>query len=49
MCNGNYVGDLESFLARLKHYVNMDTPSGGKEALDIQGQQLREEQLLANR
>ena len=47
MCNGNYVGDLDSFLTRLEHYVNMDTPSGGKEALDIQGAQLREEFLAA--
>ena len=47
MCNGSYVGDLETFLARLQHYVNMDTPSGGKEALDLQGEQLREEFLAA--
>lgn len=47
MCNGSYVGDLEVFLARLEHYVNMDTPSGGKEALDAQGAQLREEFLAA--
>ena len=47
MCHGSYVGDLDSFLARLEHYVNMDTPSGGKEALDIQGAQLRDEFLAA--
>ena len=47
MCNGSYVGDLESFLSRLEHYVNLDTPSGGKEALDAQGAQLREEFLAA--
>ena len=45
MCNGSYVGCLETFLSRLEHYVNMDTPSGGKEALDTQGAQLREEFL----
>ena len=44
---GSYVGDLETFLARLEYYVNMDTPSGGKEALDIQGEQLRQEFLTA--
>lgn len=47
MCNGRYVGDLESFLTRLEHYVNLDTPSGNKEALDAQGAQLREEFLAA--
>ena len=47
MCNGSYVGDLESFLTRLEHYVNMDTPSGGKEALDLQGKELLEEFLAA--
>ena len=47
MCNGSYVGDLETFLSRLEHFVNMDTPSGGKVALDIQGNQLREEFLAA--
>ena len=47
MCDRRYVGDLETFLSRLEHYVNMDTPSGGKEALDIQGQQLREDFLAA--
>ena len=47
MCNGSYVGDLESFLSRLEYYVNLDTPSGGKEALDAQGAQLREEFLAA--
>ena len=47
MCNGSYVGSLESFLSRLEHYVNLDTPSGGKEALDAQGAQLREEFLAA--
>ena len=47
MCNENYVGNLESFLSRLAHYVNMDTPSGGKEALDAQGCELREEFLAA--
>lgn len=47
MCNGSYVGDLEGFLSRLEHYVNMDTPSGGKEALDAQSAQLREEFLAA--
>ena len=47
MCYESYVGDLESFLSRLEHYVNMDTPSGGKKALDIQGAQLREEFLAA--
>ena len=47
MYHGSYVGDLDSFLARLEHYVNMDTPSGGKEALDIQSAQLREEFIAA--
>ena len=47
MCNGSYVGDLEGFLSRLEYYVNLDTPSGGKEALDAQGAQLREEFLAA--
>lgn len=47
MCKENYVGDLETFLSRLKHYVNLDTPSGGKEALDAQGEELREEFLAA--
>ena len=47
MCNGRYVGDLESFLTRLEHYVNMDTPSGNKEALDKQSAELREEFLAA--
>lgn len=47
MCNGRYVGDLDSFLTRLEHYVNMDTPSGNKEALDAQSAQLREEFLAA--
>ena len=47
MCHGSYVGSLESFLSRLQHYVDMDTPSGGKEALDAQGAQLREEFLAA--
>ena len=47
MCNGRYVGDLDSFLTRLEHYVNMDTPSGNKEALDVQSAQLREEFLAA--
>ena len=47
MCYGSYVGDLDTFLSRLEHYVNMDTPSGGKEALDIQGAQLRDEFLAA--
>ena len=47
MCNGSYVGSLEAFLSRLEHYVNMDTPSGGKEALDRQGEELRAEFLAA--
>ena len=47
MCNGSYVGNLESFLARLEHYVNLDTPSGHKDALDAQGRELREEFLAA--
>ena len=47
MCNGSYVGDLESFLTRLEYYVNLDTPSGDKEALDAQSAQLREEFLTA--
>ena len=47
MCDGRYLGNLETFLSRLEHYVNMDTPSGGKEALDIQGSQLREDFLAA--
>ena len=47
MYHERYVGDLETFLARLAHFVNMDTPSGGKEALDIQGDQLKEEFLEA--
>ena len=37
MCNRRYVGDLETFLSRLEHYVNLDTPSGDKTALDAQG------------
>ena len=45
MCQGSYIGDLDTFLSRLEHYVNMDTPSGGKESLDIQSAQLREEFL----
>ena len=47
MCNGRYIGDLETFLSRLEHYVNLDTPSGDKAALDAQGIQLREEFLAA--
>ena len=47
MCNGSYVGDLDAFLSRLEHYVNMDTPSGDKQALDAQSAQLREEFLAA--
>lgn len=47
MCHERYVGDLESFLTRLNHYVNLDTPSGGKEALDAQGAELKEEFLAA--
>ena len=47
MCNERYVGSLDDFLARLEYYVNLDTPSGGKEALDAQGAQLREEFLAA--
>ena len=47
MCNERYVGSLDDFLARLEHYVNLDTPSGGKEALDAQSAQLREEFLAA--
>ena len=47
MYHERYVGDLDTFLSRLEHFVNMDTPSGGKEALDIQGNQLREEFLAA--
>ena len=47
MCNGRYIGDLETFLSRLEHYVNLDTPSGDKAALDSQGAQLREEFLAA--
>ena len=47
MCNGRYVGSLDEFLTRLEHYVNLDTPSGGKEALDAQGEELREEFLAA--
>ena len=47
MCNERYVGNLESFLDRLAHYVNLDTPSGGKEALDAQGEELRAEFLAA--
>lgn len=47
MRHGSYVGSLDAFLARLEHYVNMDTPSGNKEALDIQGEQLREDFLAA--
>ena len=47
MYHERYVGDLETFLSRLAHFVNMDTPSGGKEALDIQGDQLRQEFLTA--
>ena len=47
MCNKRYIGDLETFLSRLEHYVNLDTPSGDKVALDAQGAQLREEFLAA--
>ena len=47
MRQGSYVGNLEDFLTRLEHYVNIDTPSGGKEALDTQGAELREEFLAA--
>ena len=47
MCKERYVGDLETFLSRLSRYVNLDTPSGGKEALDAQGEALREEFLAA--
>ena len=47
MHHGSYVGDLDAFLARLEHYVNLDTPSGDKEALDAQGTQLRDEFLAA--
>ena len=47
MCNGSYVGSLETFLSRLEYYVNIDTPSGGKAALDAQGAQLREEFMAA--
>ncbi len=34
---------LEDFLARLEHYVNIDTPSGYKEGLDFQSAQLKAE------
>ena len=47
MCHGSYVGDLDTFLSRLEHYVNIDTPSGGKDVLDSQGAELREEFLAA--
>ena len=47
MCHGSYVGDLDTFLARLEHYVNLDTPSGDKTALDAQSAELREEFLAA--
>ena len=47
MCKERYVGDLETFLSRLEHYVNLDTPSGGKDALDAQGEELQEEFLAA--
>mgnify|MGYP003296398602 CR=1 FL=1 len=47
MCHGSSVTELEEFLSRLEYYVNLDTPSGGKEALDAQGKELREEFLAA--
>lgn len=47
MCTGSYTGSLERYLTRLEHYVNMDTPSGDKTALDVQSAQLREEFLAA--
>lgn len=47
MCKEYYVDSLEAFLSRLEHYVNLDTPSGGKEALDAQGAELREKFLAA--
>ena len=34
---------LNDYLARLEHYVNIDTPSGYKEGLDFQGEQLKKE------
>lgn len=34
---------LEQFLDRLEHYVNIDTPSGYKEGLDLQSAQLKAE------
>ncbi len=34
---------LEEFLAKLEHYVNIDTPSGYKEGLDFQSAQLKAE------
>ena len=34
---------LEDFLAKLEHYVNIDTPSGYKEGLDFQSAQLKAE------
>lgn len=39
----NEVNSLQDYLTRLEHYVNMDTPSGDKKQLDLQGQQLRRE------
>ncbi len=39
----NEVGSLGDYLARLEHYVNIDTPSGDKAQLDFQGEQLRRE------
>lgn len=34
---------LEDYLARLEHYVNIDTPSGYKEGLDFQSAQMKKE------
>ena len=44
MCSGNHeLTTLEAYLARLEHYVNMDTPSGGKADLDAMSSELGKE------
>lgn len=44
MCAGNKsVIPLQDFIARLERYVNLDTPSGNKEALDAMSSQLKDE------
>ncbi len=44
MCTASKtVTTLDDYLKRLEHYVNIDTPSGYKEGLDFQGEQLKKE------